>query len=189
MTWDTSNFGSDYNANIRLDLYTVDTSGSVPGLGSLFHTQTSTHFLSGGNGGPSRTFVDVPISSVNAPERFVYTISVENNNGSTNWNVAGSLVDTVAGEDPAAAEANIGSNNELGFFWGDWDPDFNENLSSLTLSRLSMDSFQLAGGNFADHSFLTPNVSFSAEVPVPATIALVLGGLAGLGIVGRRRQT
>ena len=193
LIWDTSNFGADYDADIKVELFNVDLSGSVPALGSLFHTQTTTHFLSGGNGSSSRTFVEIDLGNVAAPERFIYAIEVLNNNGSTNWNVAGHFADNAADEDETQAQAQVGSNNEFDFFFGDWVPQFGADTGTLSLQRLSMDSYQLglpANQAFADFSNMTPNVTFlSAEdVPAPATLPLLAAGLAGIALRVRGRR-
>lgn len=95
----------------------MDISGSNAALGTLFHSQTTTHFLAGGSGSPARTFVDISLPDVMAPERFIYTISVLNNNGGTNWNMVGSFAGTPGDANPNAAQAVIGTNSVLDTIW------------------------------------------------------------------------
>jgi hypothetical protein len=191
LIWDTSNFGADYDADIKVDLFNVDLTGATPAVGSQFHTQTSTHFLAGGNGSSERTFVNIAMPSVAAPERFIYSIEVVNNNGSTNWNVAGQLASNPTDEDETLAQAQIGTNNEFDFIFGDWVSEFGADTSGLAFQRLSMASYQLGLSDneaFAEYSNFTPNVTFVAPVPVPAALPLLLAGLGGLGLVARRKR-
>lgn len=192
MTWDTSNFGSDYDADIQVQFYSVDLSGGFPALGDMIFSQTSTHFLAGGEGSSLRTFVDIMLPSVEVSERFIYTVSVLNNNGSTNWNMAGQLVANAGDEDETLAQAQIGSNNEFDFIFGDWVSEFGADVSTLELQRLSMASYQLGLSQYSDNyalfSNVTPNVTFTAaDIPEPA-IWMTFGlGLAGL-FAHRRRS-
>ena len=191
LIWDTSNFGADYTAEIKVDFFNVDLSGTAPAVGSLIHTQTSDHFLAGGNGGPEKTFVDIAIADVLVPERFIYSIEVVNNNGSTNWNIAGQITDDPAAEDETLAQAQVGANNEFDFVFGDWDPQFGADTSTLTFQRLSMASYQLglpANASFAQYSNFTPNVTFAAPIPLPAAGWLLLSAFGGLGLAARRRR-
>lgn len=193
MIWDTSNFGADYDADIQVQFFAVDTTGSAPAVGGLLHTVTSTHFLSGGNGVSSRTFVDINLGGIFVPERLIYSIEVLNNNGSTNWNVTGQIATNAGDEDPTLAEADIGTNSETDFFFGDWDPIFGADPNTLTLQRLSMDSYQLglaANQAAADFSNLTPNVVFNSvqAVPVPAALPLMASVMSFIGFVGYRRR-
>ncbi|MEQ8901178.1 MAG: VPLPA-CTERM sorting domain-containing protein [Roseovarius sp.] len=194
LIWDTSNFGADYTAEIKVDFFNVDLSGTTPGVGSLIHTQTSDHFLAGGNGGPETTFVDIAIADVLVPERFIYSIEVVNNNGSTNWNVAGQFATNSTDEDETLAQAQVGANNEFDFIFGDWVPESGTDTSGLTFQRLSMASYQIGlpqFSDFAEYSNFTPNVTFEGQVapiPLPAAGWLLLTAFGGLGIAARRRK-
>lgn len=194
MIWDTSNFGADYDANIQVQFFSVDTTGSAPAVGGLLHTIDSTHFLTGGNGSSSRTFVDIDLGGIFVPERLIYSIEVLNNNGSTNWNVAGQIATTAGDEDPSLADADVGTNNENDFFFGDWNPVFGADPGTLLFQRLSMDSYQLGLAQnqaAADFSNLTPNVVINAAVPIPAALPLVASAIGLMGLIGgmRRRRT
>lgn len=193
LTWDTSNFGADYDAEIKVDFFNVDLSGSDPALGSAIFSQTSTHFLSGGNGSSSRTFVDMLLDVV-VPERFIYTISVVNNNGLTNWNMAGQFADNSADEDPSLADPEIGINHETDYFFSDWVSESGANPATLFVERQGMGSYQLGlpvNDSFVAYSNVTPNVDFFgqsvAPIPLPAALPLLLVGLGALGLVGRRK--
>ncbi|WP_088328898.1 PEP-CTERM sorting domain-containing protein [Lacimicrobium sp. SS2-24] len=191
MTWDTSNYGSDYDADIQVEFYNVDLSQGFPALGDLIFSQTSTHFLAGGEGGPVRTFVDIMLPSVDVSERFIYTISVLNNNGGTNWNMAGQLTNSEQSEDESLAQAQIGSNNEFDFIFGDWVSEFGADINTLEVQRLDMASYQLGLQQYSDtygvYSNVTPNVTFTAaDIPEPAMWMTFGLGLAGLFAQRRR---
>jgi len=190
MTWDTSNFAAGYDAQVQVEFFNVDLTGGTPALGSLFHSQTSTHFLAGGTtNSPTRSFVEIGLGGVDVPERFIYSIGVLNNNGSTNWNVTGSFAEDAASENEAAAQAVVGTNNETDFIFGDWVAQFGADPSSLTFQRLGMGSYQLGlPGNedFAAFSNLTPAVIFES-VPVPATLPLLVSALGLFGFQAHRR--
>lgn len=194
LIWDTSNYGADYDADIQVNLYNVDISGSNAALGTLFHSQTTTHFLSGGNGVSSRTFVDISLPDVMAPERFIYTISVLNNNGGTNWNMAGQLTNDPGSVDPNAAQAVIGTNNVLDTIWGDWTLTPGADPNTLVLQELSMASYQVGLPQFSAYvanTAVTLNVDFYGEVPavpLPATLPMLAGAFGIAGALRARRK-
>jgi hypothetical protein len=194
LIWDTSNYGADYDADIQVNLYNVDLSGSNAALGTLFHSQTTTHFLAGGSGSPARTFVDISLPDVMAPERFIYTISVLNNNGGTNWNMVGSFAGTPGDANPNAAQAVIGTNSVLDTIWGDWTLTPGADPNTLALQELTMASYQFGlPGNEAwgANSHLTLNVDFYGEVPavpLPATLPMLAGAFGIAGALRARRK-
>lgn len=70
--------------------------------------------------------------------------------------------------------------------WGDFDPSHNYTISFLgTGSAITMSFLDITGG-YSDNSGSLA-VSISA-VPLPASALLMLGGLAALGAVRKRRQ-
>lgn len=195
LTWDTSNFGGDYDADIKVDFFNVDLSGSVPALGSQIFSQTTTHFLSGGNGSASRSFVDITLDIL-VPQRFIYTIGVVNNNGSTNWNMAGQFTDIAAAEVPTLADAYVGINHETDYFFSDWVSTVGADITTLTVGRQGMASYQLGlpgNENFALYSNVTPIVDFRGEtaapIPLPAGLPLLAAGLGVLALVRRGKHS
>ncbi|KMK66191.1 VPLPA-CTERM sorting domain-containing protein [Puniceibacterium sp. IMCC21224] len=195
LTWDTSNYGTDYNADIVVEFFNVDLSGAFPALGSLIASQTTTHFLTGqASGNTRRSFVDILLDLV-VPERFIYTISVENNNGGTNWNMAGQLTDSAVGEDATLADAQVGTNHETDYFFADWVLAPGTDTAALSVGRMGMGAFQLGlpgSEDAAAFSNVTPNVTFQgtslAAVPLPAGLPLLIAGLGALGLMRRRRN-
>lgn len=195
LTWDTSNFGADYDAQIQVRFFDVAMDGGLPALGAELYSQTTSHFLSGGHGSSSRSFVDIALGGFMAPARFIYSIGILNNNGVTNWNVSGQITDEADEEDESLAQAVIGTNNETDFVFTDYTTE--RDAGTLDFRRQGMNVFQLGlPGNEGSAMFsnFTPNVTFTAAeagvspVPLPAGLPLLLAGLGAFGVLRKRRK-